>query len=141
MSQYLEFASNHPVLVAAFALVLIMLVMNEINLATRGFKDISPNDVTRLMNHGDTLLLDIRGIGEHREGHIVDSLHIPASELPDRINELDKYRNSHIIAYCRSGSRSASACKILKRKGFEHVHNLGGGIMAWQSDKLPVSKG
>lgn len=140
MQQYIEFASNHTILIASFVIVLGMIIGSEFNLLTRGFKNISPGDVTRLMNHEDTLLLDIRTIGEHREGHIINCIHIPTNELDKRISELNKHKNAHIITYCRTGNRSIAACKTLKRQGFEHVHNLGGGILAWESANLPTTK-
>jgi rhodanese-related sulfurtransferase len=140
MQQIMEFAGNHTMLVAAFVIVLAMLIGNEISRLTRGFRDISPTDVTRLMNHETAVLLDIRTSAENREGHIINSKHIPTSELPTRISELDKHKQDHIVAYCRSGNRSVAACKILKKNGFENVHNLGGGIMAWESANLPVTK-
>lgn len=140
MEQYIEFVSNHIILVASFFVVLGMLIFTEINRATRGFKDISPIEATRLLNHDNTLMLDIRPIGERREGAIINDKHIPTGELLDRLPELEKYKNAHVIAYCRSGNRSVAACSILKKNGFESVHNLGGGILAWQSANLPVTK-
>jgi len=140
MQQVIEFAGNHTMLVAAFVIVLGMLISSEISRLTRGFDDISPADVTRLMNHETAVMLDIRTAAENREGHIIDSKHIPTTELIKRINELDKDKQNHVIAYCRSGNRSIAACKILKKHGFENVHNLGGGIMAWESANLPITR-
>ena len=140
MQQYIEFASNHALLSAAFVMVLGLLANNEFSLLTRGFNDISPTEVTRLMNHETAVILDIRAVAENRKGHIIDSKHIPTEELSGRLDELDKHKQDHIIAYCRSGNRSIAACKILKKSGFENVYNLGGGILAWEDAKLPVTK-
>jgi len=127
-------------LVAAFVIVLGMIISSEISRMTRGFDDISPNDATRLMNHETAVLVDTRTSAENRDGHIINSKHIPTTELKTRMSELDRHKQDHVIAYCRSGSRSVAACKILKSQGFEHVHNLGGGIMAWESANLPTTK-
>lgn len=140
MQQIIEFAGNHTMLVAAFVIVLGMLISSEISRLTRGFDDISPADATRLMNHETAVLVDIRTAAENREGHILNSKHIPTTELQSRMNELDKHKQDHVIAYCRSGNRSVAACKILKKQGFEHVYNLGGGIMAWETANLPTTK-
>ncbi len=139
MEQIIEFAGNHLVLVSAFVVVLAVLIATEISRATRGFDDISPGQLTRLMNHEDMLLLDTRSIGEYRQGHILNSRHMPTSEFEARMGELKKHRNADIVVYCRSGNRSAVACKVLKSHGFEKVHNLGGGIMAWQGASLPTT--
>ncbi len=140
MEQVIEFAGNNLMLVAAFVVVLTMLISTEYSRATRGFDDISPTEATRLLNHENTLMLDIRTIGEHRQGHIIDSKHVPTGELNTRLSELDKYKNDHVVAYCRSGNRSVAACRILKSNGFENVYNLGGGIMAWEGANLPTTK-
>ena len=54
---------------------------------------------------------------------------LPLGELEKRINELD--RDWDIVAYCRSGGRSALAVKFLREAGFKQVRNLQGGILAW----------
>ena len=140
IEQVIEFSGNHTLLVAAFVIVLAMIISNEVSRFTRGFDDISPTDVTKLMNHQTAILLDIRTAAENREGHIINSKHIPTNELSTRIKELEKHKQDHVIAYCRSGNRSVAACKILKAHGFDNVYNLGGGIMAWESANLPVTK-
>ncbi len=139
MEQIIEFAGNHLILVSAFVVVLALLIATEINRATRGFDDMDPGQLTRLINHEDTLLLDIRTTGEYRQGHILNSRHIPVNELATRMGDLEKRRDAHIVVYCKSGNRSPAACKILKSHGFEKVHNLGGGIIAWQGANLPTT--
>ena len=53
---------------------------------------------------------------------------ISLDELPFRLGELDP--ESEWIVICRSGNRSAVACAYLAKRGFR-VHNLRGGILAW----------
>ena len=60
MSQYLEFAGNHPLLMAALVLVIAVLVMNEFRRKLLGFKELSVNEAVRLINHDDALALDVR---------------------------------------------------------------------------------
>lgn len=140
MEQVIEFVGNHLLLFGAFVVILTMLISTEVSRATRGFNDITPTEATRLLNHENTLMLDIRTVGEYREGHIIDSKHIPTGELDTRLNELDKHKDDHIVTYCRSGNRSTAACRILKDNGFENVYNLGGGIIAWEGANLPTTK-
>lgn len=42
-----------------------------------------------------------------------------------------------IAVYCRSGRRSANACRQLAAEGYQVV-NLKGGIMAWTGSQMPV---
>jgi rhodanese-related sulfurtransferase len=36
---------------------------------------------------------------------------------------------------------AAKAAQRLLKAGFEHVHVLGGGVLAWHAAQLPVAKG
>lgn len=76
------------------------------------------------------LLLDVREIEEFESGRAPAALHIPLSELPDRLAALSK--NQLIICACRSGGRSSRAGQFLLEEGFDAV-NLEGGMLAWAS--------
>ena len=76
-------------------------------------------------------ILDVREPHEYQicnlKGHL-----IPLGELPRRVHELD---SSHeIVAYCRSGKRSAEAVDFLRKAGFRKVLNLRGGILSWSTE-------
>ncbi|MDD5390529.1 MAG: rhodanese-like domain-containing protein [Gallionellaceae bacterium] len=102
-----------------------------------GVKQIGPQEAVMLFNHEDALLLDVREQSEWSDGHIAKARHIPLGKLKDRLSELEKYKGKPIIAVCRSGNRSGSACGTLKKAGFENLHNLAGGMQAWEQAGLP----
>ncbi len=139
-AQLLEFIGNHPLLFAAFFGVLGLLVAGELRSRLSGVRPVDPTEAILLSNRQDALFLDIRDDGEYQSGHIPDAIHIPLKQLPERVAELEKYRDRPLIAYCRSGNRSASAGAVLRKQGFENVYNLGGGMLAWQNANLPVRK-
>lgn len=92
---------------------------------------------------GDILLLDVRQPFEQYQSKIDndDSKLIPLGELQNRVDELEDYKEKEIVCYCRSGSRSARACKFLSKSGFHKVKNLKGGINEWArkiDNSLPV---
>lgn len=105
-----------------------------------GIKEVDHIAAMQLMNHKNALVLDVRDQNEYETGHILNSKHIPLGKLKERIGELEKYRERPIVAVCRSGERSASACVALGKQGFAQVHNLHGGISAWQKASLPLEK-
>ncbi len=105
-----------------------------------GVKQIGPQEAVMLFNHEDALMLDVREQSEWSDGHIAKARHIPLGKLKDRLSELEKYKGKPIIAVCRSGNRSGSACGILKKAGFENLHNLAGGMQAWEQAGLPREK-
>lgn len=140
MTPYIEFASNHPYMFMALFVVMALIIKTEIESRLSGVMQINPLAAVRLMDEEGMLILDVREASEYSAGHLRQSLHIPASALKSRLNELVKYKNKPILAYCRSGNRSGSAARQLKKAGFENVHNLAGGIMAWSNANLPVTK-
>ncbi|MDP2111329.1 rhodanese-like domain-containing protein [Rhodoferax sp.] len=94
---------------------------------------------TRLYND-DALVLDVREDKEFAAGHIPKARHIPLGHLTGRIKELDKFKGKPVLVTCRSGQRSARACRMLKKAGFETVYNQAGGIIAWERANLPVTQ-
>ena len=64
--------------------------------------------------------VDVRTPSEFAGGHAPGSLNIPLDQLARRLGELDP--NRPVLLGCASGSRSAMATTLLKRKGFEAVN-------------------
>lgn len=138
-ARIIEFTGNHLFLVLAFAGTLAALLITEARHRFSGMPSVGPVEATQLSNRENAVFLDIREDGEYKSGHIPEAVHIPFKQLPERVNELKSFRNSPVIAYCRSGTRSGSVGGVLKKHGFENVYNLGGGIAAWQKANLPVT--
>jgi adenylyltransferase/sulfurtransferase len=91
--------------------------------------EIQVEELKRRLDAGeDLLLLDVREPHEYQICNL-GGLLIPPSELPRRVHELDSSRE--IVAYCRSGPRSARAVAFLRQAGFRKARNLAGGILAW----------
>ena len=52
---------------------------------------------------------------------------ITSTNFRQAIANLDK--SKPYIVYCRSGMRSARACKIMEKEGFTNLTNVAGGYM------------
>lgn len=139
-AQVIEFTTNHPLLVLAFASVAGLILFTELRNFTKKFSTVGPAAAISLINNEETVLLDVRENNEVDSGMISNAIHIPLSALNKRLSELDKYKENSVLVYCRSGNRSGSVCRTLTGRGFEKVFNLVGGIMAWQDAHLPVLK-
>jgi phage shock protein E len=70
-------------------------------------------------------LVDVRTSQEFATGHVDGAVNIPLSELVNRTRELGK-RNRTLVIYCRSGSRSGFAMRLLQQQGFRSVLDLKG---------------
>lgn len=79
----------------------------------------------------DFLLLDVREPDEFERARIEGSTLIPLGELEGRLTELADWKDRPIVVHCKTGGRSAVACRLLSDAGFAEVRNLGGGIDAW----------
>ncbi len=102
------------------------------------FESVDPKVAYEMLESDDNLtLLDVRTPDEFKhDGYIDGATLIPLGQLAQNLNMLDKSKK--VLVYCRSGSRSVSASRMLDSKGFSVV-NMSGGITAWKSEKLPVS--
>ncbi|HCX34621.1 MAG TPA: rhodanese-like domain-containing protein [Rhodocyclaceae bacterium] len=104
-----------------------------------GVASLSPVQATLLINREDAVLVDIREQDEFVRGHIPNSRHIPLTQFEKRIGELDPFKGRPVIINCHSGHRSHSACGALRRRGFEKVFSLDGGVSAWEQAGLPLT--
>ncbi len=86
-------------------------------------------------------IVDVRETTEFKGplGHIKGAMLIPLGELATRGSELARERP--VVAVCRSGARSAQACVILQRLGFNDVANLAGGMLRWRAEGFAVEGG
>jgi rhodanese-related sulfurtransferase len=98
-------------------------------------QDLNPAEFGKALraNH-DAVLLDVRTPEEFEEGHLPGALNIDIRgyDFHEQIETLDPTKAYFV--YCRSGGRSSAACKFMNSKGFQEVHNLAGGILAWDGE-------
>lgn len=50
-------------------------------------------------------------------------------------------REAPLLLICRSGGRSAKAAQALARRGFKHLYNLAGGMLAVRETSTARSQG
>jgi rhodanese-related sulfurtransferase len=139
-AQISEFTVNHPLLVIAFAVVLGLILFNEMKIATQRFASLTPAAAVQLMNKEDVVVLDVREAAETIGGKITRAIQIPVGAVAKRIGELEKHKDKTLLVYCKSGARAGVACKELGKHGFDKVYSLNGGLLAWQEAHLPLSK-
>jgi rhodanese-related sulfurtransferase len=94
---------------------------------------ITAEETRARMDAGEALnLLDVREPHEHAEFNIGGTL-LPLGRIQImQVEDIEDWKDSEIVCYCRSGNRSMQACLILETFGFTNVKNLTGGMLAWQ---------
>jgi hydroxyacylglutathione hydrolase len=94
--------------------------------------------VDELRAKGDSaFVLDVRGDGEWRSGHIDGAQHLMAGYLPTQADSVPRNGTVHLI--CGSGYRSSIAGSLLMNRGFTNVVNVIGGMNAWMRRNFPVA--
>lgn len=102
-------------------------------------KDISSEDMVKIITKNDLIILDVRTPGETAEGKIPNAIEIDfnGGDFEKKIEKLDKDKPVYI--YCAAGGRSKKAQSIMQEKGFKETYNLLGGFGEWKSKGLPIN--
>jgi len=101
------------------------------------YTDVSVSEAKAMIDSNpDLVILDVRTQSEYDSGHIGNAILIPYDELPYRLDELDKEKDT--LVYCKAGGRSVIACGTLDGAGFTSVYNMLGGILAWIDAGYPI---
>ena len=99
---------------------------------------ISASELRTLMNNAHThlQLVDVREPYEYAAGHIEGSSNIPLPQLLQSSASFDK--ELQLIFVCRSGGRSAQACRWAQAQGHTAALNVAGGMLAWRQMVDPL---
>jgi len=70
------------------------------------------------------LIIDVREAAEYQLDHVDGAINIPPSELISGAAELaDVPRDTELVVYCVSGSRSNASIPYLRAMGFTNIVN------------------
>ncbi|MFN2334397.1 MAG: rhodanese-like domain-containing protein [Wenzhouxiangellaceae bacterium] len=141
MDQLLTFIGNHPILIGAFAVVLVALIATESSRLTRRWKELDTNQAIMLINRRDPLIIDVSNGADYAKGHILNAENLPPSRIEAGNQKLQKSIDRPILVYCKNGQVSPQMATRLTRMGFQDVHLLSGGLAQWASDQQPVTRG
>lgn len=137
MEKFIGFVIENWELSLLWVVLLVGLLVTE---SKRAGKTITSAEAVRLINKEDAVVLDIRESKEFSDGHITGAMNIPFNKVEERYSELNKCKGKPIILVCKMGQHSSAVAKSLRKKGFEDIRRLQGGMTTWQSDNLPVVK-
>lgn len=139
MEQLTHFIMNHWILSATFAVIFILLMIEELK-GKQGGDRLSPADVTHAINREKAVVVDIRDQESYASGHIVNAIHIPQDTLLASLNKLKKYQDKPVILVCNNGNNSSLMLSKLRKEGLSKVYCLAGGVQSWKVAGLPLTK-
>jgi rhodanese-related sulfurtransferase len=100
-------------------------------------KEIKANDVKRMHDAGEIILIDVREPLEYTEEHLAKAQLFPLSHF--RPETLPDPSGKKLLFYCHLGRRSAMAAQKWGEHSAEpEVYSLKGGIAAWKEAGLPT---
>jgi rhodanese-related sulfurtransferase len=100
--------------------------------------DLSVSEFSTKVTEPGIITLDVRTPGEFNEGHVKGAqlIDFQSGNFESEIETLDKSKTYAV--YCRSGSRSGQAVKVMSDAGFTNLYNLNGGVIDWANAGLPL---
>lgn len=103
-----------------------------------GVRLVTVEELSRLMEQGGAVALDVRGSVEFEMGHIKGARFMPLGLIAGRASELPK--DKLLVPYCACSAEQLSvrAVQELKKQGFENLAALVGGWDEWVKAGLPV---
>lgn len=109
-----------------------------------GLKNINPNvstgayiepaDFKQVKDDNDVIIVDVRSNYEHNVGKFKNAISFDIDnfrDFPEKVEELEKYRDKKVITYCTGGVKCEKASAYLLEKGFKNVYQLHGGIIKY----------
>lgn len=102
---------------------------------------LSAAQTVQLMNHEKAVVIDVCEPKEFAGGHIVGARNVPLGVLDKQLEATVKDKSLPVVMVCASGVRSNRAVAAAKKLGYQRAYSLTGGMGAWRSASMPVSKG
>ncbi len=103
--------------------------------------NLNVEEVSQLLEQNkEVVLIDVRTPQEFEQGHLkgADLINYYGANFKDEVAKLDK--DKEYVIYCRSGGRSGKAVNMMHGLGFEKIHNMSGGILAWNRANFETVK-
>ena len=96
-------------------------------------KYVNAQQMNELLQHDDTIVIDMRNHYEYEVGHFEKALEIPSDtfreQLPMAVDMMQDKKDKNIIMYCTGGIRCEKASAYMLHNGFNNVFHLEGGII------------
>lgn len=141
MDQLITFAMSQSLLSTIWLFIVLMIIVMTIRIQMSPIKQLSTQQMTFLVNRESGVVVDSRSEKDFKAGHIVDALHLGNDKVSKNdFSSLEKHKDNPIIIVCSAGMSAGKVASQLTKAGFTRVSLLKGGMNAWLSAGLPVTK-
>ncbi len=94
--------------------------------ATEPPADADPSTTNAANTTADPIVIDVRTTAEWDAGHLQQAIHIPHTEIADKIADVTTDKDAAIVLHCKAGGRAGTALETLKKLGYTNLENIGG---------------
>jgi len=101
--------------------------------------DLTPRDVSKGMEEGRYLLVDVREPNEVAVEAYPGGVVVPLSSFNP--HDIPDPQGKQVVFACRSGKRSVTASVVAQVAGLAYDKHLAGGMLAWKAAGLPTKTG
>jgi len=102
------------------------------SMSRRG-KYLKAEEVNRLLDKPDVLVLDMRNHYEYEVGHFKGAIEVPSDtfreQLPMAVDMIKGNEDRPVLMYCTGGIRCEKASAYMLHQGFKNVYHIEGGII------------
>ncbi len=88
-------------------------------------KSVNYEEAKNLIDNENAILMDVRTQVEYNVNHIEGAILVSSDSIDEKIEELVIDKETKIIVYCQSGTRSKAAAEVLLEHGYKNVYDLG----------------
>jgi rhodanese-related sulfurtransferase len=138
MHQFMEFVMRHWGLWLLLFVLLALLMKEEAN-ASNLKEAISAQEAVNRINNQKAKVIDLRKTADFRAAHIAKAISFPSVESRKLAEKISKWKHLPIILVSEKGSALGHIVMTLKRKGFENIAVLAGGMQEWKQQDLPTT--
>ncbi|MFI5135263.1 MAG: rhodanese-related sulfurtransferase [Chitinophagales bacterium] len=108
--------------------------VDDVNVWKHSAKYLEPEEWLKVKDDTDAVIIDFRNEVEWEVGKFKNAVTLPIThfrEVPRHLDELQKFKDKKILAYCTGGIRCEKATAFLIENGFKEVYHLHGGIIEY----------
>lgn len=141
MTDFFHFLAAHWLLSGAFIIVLAITAAIEWRDKEQNTSQhIDSKNAINMMNRNQATIIDLRETSAYDQGHIIGAQNFPGTSLSNDNKQLKKISSSAIIIVNEQGIIKPAIKQTLKQFNFSEIKILKGGMQAWKSADLPLSK-
>jgi rhodanese-related sulfurtransferase len=107
--------------------------------ANNQVQDLTPEEVSKGMDEGRYLLVDVREPNEVAAEAYPGGMVVPLSTFDPQ--QIPDPKGKDVVFACRSGKRSVTASLAAQAAGLPYDKHLAGGMLGWKAAGLPTKIG